>query len=225
MTGKSLGGITLLSGLFSRLCLACREPSGVGDLCPVCDGHPVWSRSAEPLLRGEIPVRFAFYDEGPAGALFRIAKNRGNRRALEVLFGRMNAPSLLPRGARLLAPVPPSRSRLIARGLSVPDSLAWRLSSGSGVPCRFSALRRTRDDPQKRKSRLERAEAFHSSRFAVDPREMARWPREGIVLVDDLVVTGWTLRSLRGLLEQEGAEVSGMVSLLFREKWKDDRRF
>jgi adenine/guanine phosphoribosyltransferase-like PRPP-binding protein len=54
---------------------------------------------------------------------------------------------------------------------------------------------------------------------------MARWPREGIVLVDDLVVTGWTLRSLRGLLEQEGAEVSGMVSLLFREKWKDDRRF
>jgi adenine/guanine phosphoribosyltransferase-like PRPP-binding protein len=50
--------------------------------------------------------------------------------------------------------------------------------------------------------------------------ELSRWPKEGIILVDDLFVTGWTLRSVQDLLAVEGISVCAMVALLYREERK-----
>lgn len=177
----------------------------------------MWQRSATPLWGASGPVHFGFYDEGPVSRLFRTAKRSGNRRALDALYSRLDLSRLIPSRSCLFLPVPPSMGRLISRGLSVPDSLGFRLSKVSGIPCSLSGIRRTRDDPQKGQNRMERREALFSPRFVIESRESSRWPKEGLVLVDDLFVTGWTLRSVQTLLAREGVPVRAMITLLYRE--------
>jgi adenine/guanine phosphoribosyltransferase-like PRPP-binding protein len=70
---------------------------------------------------------------------------------------------------------------------------------------------------------MERREALFSPRFVIESGESSRWPKEGLVLVDDLFVTGWTLRSVQALLAREGVPVQAMITLLCREGQGEER--
>ncbi len=215
--------MTLLSGLFSRLCLSCGAPSGAAVLCPFCLEDPVWESPIETTERGGLPARSLFPDRGAPGRLFRKAKFSGNRRALDILLDRGDLARLLPVSASLILPVPPQRGRLLRRDLSVPDMLAVRLSKG-GIPLSFRGLVRTGSDSQRGRSREERRDAFFSPRFRIDLRKTSEWPRCGIVVVDDLLVTGWTARSLARLLGEVGIEVAAIATLLFRPLTQENIR-
>ena len=211
-------GLSLFSHLFSRSCLSCGEKSRHRDLCPDCENDPIWSYPPREMVRGERRVRIVYLDAGPVARLFRLAKNRGNRKAMDILFDRARLSALVPDSAKLLLPVPPSKSRLIRRDLAIPDAFAFRVHRFGSVPVSFSGLVRTKDSPQKARSRSERRESIFSPNFQLVPTAIADWPKEGVVLVDDLMVTGWTLRSIDNILAREGVEVMLHLALLFREE-------
>ncbi len=213
--GSSAGGIALLSGLFSRLCLACRRPSGSGTLCLACREDPAWKGPILSSERGGIPIRSLFPDEGAPGRLFRVAKFSGNRRALEFLLDRWNLADLCPPGTSLLLPVPPQKSRLLRRDLSIPDIFAHRLSDGK-IPLCFDGVVRTGRTMQKGRSRQERRDVFFSPQFRIDPKVLSKAPTKSLVIVDDLLVTGWTARSIARLLSFAGVESRAIVTLLYR---------
>lgn len=167
-------------------------------------------------MLSDVPVFFFSRDEGPAGDLMRMAKSQGNRRALRAILDRLPFREALPSGSRVLVPVPPVRSRLLARGLSVPDAVAAALSFSTGLPCAFSGIRRTDARSQKGLGRLSRGDG--AGRFAGDFWPGPTLPSTGLVLVDDLFVTGSTLRFLSEFLSGRGMEVCAMVALLCREK-------
>ena len=218
MTPGGGEGTSLLSHLFSRICLSCGAKSRQRDLCPVCENDPVWNHPGREMVRGGRKVRIVYRDAGPVARLFRLAKNRGNRKAMEILFDRGRLTSLLPEGAKLLLPVPPSKSRLIRRDLSVPDAFAFRVHRLRSVPVSFSGIVRTSDSPQKARSRSERRESIFSPNFQLVRGVSVDWPRDGVVLVDDLMVTGWTLRSIDNILARDGIGVMLHLALLFREE-------
>ncbi|MGC8528896.1 MAG: hypothetical protein ACP5OP_01675 [Leptospirillia bacterium] len=139
----------------------------------------------------------------------------GNRHALDLLLDRGDIFGLRPSTASLLLPVPSGRSRLISRDLSVPDVLAHRLSLGE-IPVCLTGLRRTGKFAQKERSRQERREAFFSPHFHLDSGEFSRVPPQGVVIVDDLLVTGWTVRAIVRLLALSGVETGAIVTLLHR---------
>lgn len=215
--------MTILTGLFSRLCLSCEAPSGSVGLCPSCAEDPSWKSPVRATGRGGLPAHSLFPDQGPPGRLFRKAKFSGNRRALDILLDRGDLARLLPVDASLLLPVPPQRGRLLRRDLSVPDILTARLSE-KGIPFSFRGLVRTGSDSQRGRSRESRRDAFFSPRFRVDLRKVSEWPRRGVVVVDDLLVTGWTARSLAWLLSEAGIEVTAIATLLFRPLSQEDLR-
>lgn len=214
-------GLTILSRLFSKICLACGSRSGPGDLCRSCWEDPVWCHPGSRVVRENREIRFVYSDTGPVARLFRLAKNRGNRKAMEILLDRGHLSRLLPGGARILLPVPPSKKRLIGRDLSFPDSLAFRLHRIGGIPLSFSGIVRTAETPQKNRSRPERRETLFSPHFRLETKGLSRCPREGIVLVDDLMVTGFTLRSIDRLLFREGLSVLAHIALLGRGEGKE----
>jgi predicted amidophosphoribosyltransferase len=144
-----------------------------------------------------------------------VAKFSGNRHALDLLLDRGDIFGLRPASASLLLPVPPGRARLISRDLSIPDILAHRLSSG-GVPVCLKGLRRTGKVSQKGRTRQERREAFFSPHFHLDPEAFSGLPPRGVVIVDDLLVTGWTARAIVRLLALAGVEAGTIVTLLHR---------
>ena len=160
-------------------------------------------------------TRSLFPDEGAPGRLFRVAKFSGNRHALDLLLDRGDLLGLRPATASLLLPVPSGRSRLISRDLSVPDILAHRLSSGE-IPLCLKGLRRTGKLSQKGRTRQERREAFFSPHFSLDPGGFSGVPPRGVVIVDDLLVTGWTARAIVRLLALSGVEAGTIVTLLHR---------
>ena len=135
---------------------------------------------------------------------------------MEILLDRGHLSGLLPHGARILLPVPPSKKRLIGRDLSFPDILAFRLHRIGGIPLSFSGIERTTDTPQKNRNRPERRETLFFPHFCLDLKGLSGSPREGIVLVDDLMVTGFTLRSIDRLLVREGFSVLAHIALLGR---------
>ncbi len=188
----------------------------MGALCQQCENHPVWKETRQDILVAGRTVRSLFTDSGPAGTLFRVAKNRGNRRALDILLERRPLSTVLPPGSRILVPVPPSKGRLIRRGLSIPDILATALSRTTGIPVTFSGLVRTKDTPQKGLNRLERKSAILAPPFRRVRMGRPDLPTDGLVLVDDLIATGSTLRAIDRLLREEEIGVLAYASILFR---------
>lgn len=176
----------------------------------------MWRHPGREIVRNNRKIRFVYPDAGPAGRLFRLAKNRGNRRAMKILFDRGLRSGLLPFGSRILLPVPPSQKRLIRRDLSLPDALAFRLHRMEGIPISFSGIVRTTELLQKTRRRAERREVLFSPNFRLDVRGLSGCPREGVVLLDDLMVTGFTLRSIDRLLAQSGFSVLAHIALLGR---------
>ena len=117
----------------------------------------------------------------------------------------LSAPCLLDTAPALLLPVPLSDARLRQRGYNQARELARHLSAETGVPTCADGLRRLIDTPAQ--AGLTRAERQCNLRaaFVADSQQRSSWQGRRVVLVDDVMTTGATLREGAAVLLASGA--------------------
>jgi ComF family protein len=201
-------GDALTHALLAPQCAACGRPAGahVGGVCLACwdevdadrftgaeAGSAVW---AVGPYRGRLRrvVRCLKFS-GLAG----LAGPLGERMA-DVLEGRTG-------GVDVVVAVPLHWRRAWRRGYNQADLLARAVSRSTGLPVSRRALRRTRRTaPQRGHAREERARNVRGA-FAANPACVSG---ARVLLVDDVVTTGATIRECARMLEEAGAtEVQG----------------
>src|SRR5512140_1187607 len=208
-----------------RQCPSCRRRIGPDQrLCRACAGR--LSRELQRPLRlrlrsgagAETPVAdLRLTAIGPYrgvwGRIIRAYKEDPDPMVAEVVLPRMIAcvtgrtrRSLPPaRPVPILVPVPMGRVRRRQRGFNPPERLAEALARSLGWDFCPQALRRTRYRRPLRglssaQRRLEMADAFEAG-------DSSRLGGREVILVDDVVTTGSTLRSAAAALRRAGVPV------------------
>lgn len=187
-------------------------------LCADCLRQPPpWSGfyfyGAYEQLTRELFTAFKFHGDLPAGRL------------LARLLSRRVAPLLAADLARagdtqetaLLVPVPVHKQRLQERGFNQSLLLAKPLAKASRLPLMPQALWRTRLDPPQ--SSLDRKARLAGPKGAFDAHDLIKGRR--VVLLDDVMTTGATLREAARILLARGA-VDVSVVVLARTPFSPD---
>lgn len=127
----------------------------------------------------------------------------GNRRQLGhhiagLLVNRLLAAGVRPHDVDVVTWAPTSRKRRRRRGFDQAELVAQRVAAQLGVPCRRLLERDGDDLPQ---TGRDRAARLHGPVFRASPRATG----ERVLVVDDVVTTGATLRSAADALHRAGA--------------------
>jgi ComF family protein len=198
---------TLLDMLSPPGCAACDAPGTFAPFCRAC-GVPLVSEGAHTIASVPLLV-VGSYATPLSEAISRL--KYGNRPELSPALARLLLPRLqaarLPADA-VLAPVPLHPRRLATRGYNQAALLARDLATLSGRRQEARLLARVRDTPrQVGQARLERV-------ANVDGAFRVRSQRPGrVVLVDDVVTTGSTVRACAQALRAKGFELTAVVAL------------
>lgn len=140
---------------------------------------------------------------------FKFGEEPGLARPLAALLARDPTAIELLRKCEKLIPMPLSAARLAERGFNQARELCRHLSDGKTDA---QLLLRIRDTaPQSRLSREERQRNVRGA-FMVEPLALARLQGRALVLVDDVMTSGASLRAAALALRQAGASaVSALV--------------
>jgi predicted amidophosphoribosyltransferase len=127
----------------------------------------------------------------------------GNRRQLGhhlagLLVNRLLAAGIGPHDVDVVTWAPTSRRRRRSRGFDQAELVARRVAAQLGVPCRRLLEREGDDTPQ---TGRDRAARLHGPVFRASPRASG----QRVLVVDDVVTTGSTLRSAAASLRRAGA--------------------
>ena len=163
--------------------------------CVECSGRRIRFATARGAL---------LYDR-PARALVLAWKERGRRDVTQLLARVVESVVARP-DADAVTFVPGDRDRVLRRGHSPPERLAWELSSLWGLPPR-PLLVRSGHAPQRGLSlpaRVSNAAGAFSAFGAIPER---------VVLVDDVYTTGSTANACAAALRRAGAERVDVVCL------------
>ncbi len=186
-----------LDALFPAACGGCRRPGAA--LCPACRPSP---GSVARVRAGALTVCAAgSYNGGLRRAI--LAFKRGRRdcgAALGALFAERLAERVPP--CAVIVPVPTAGVRRRERAFDQSVVLANVLGQAADVPV-LAVLRQVKGDAQRGRSRAARLRA--RGRFACTAPSLVAGAR--IVLVDDVMTTGATLRDCAATLECSGAVV------------------
>ncbi|HET6373279.1 MAG TPA: phosphoribosyltransferase family protein [Candidatus Polarisedimenticolia bacterium] len=211
----------LIETLLPAACPVCEEPLADhrGGVCARCWAEVVAIPStllpAQPRRAG--PGRFlaslstlGSY-EGRLKAIIRCLKF-GDLPEVGARLGALMAPHLknLPGGFDLVVPVPLHYRRRWRRGYNQAETIAAALATASGRPMSRRALRRRRPTaPQSGRSRRQRvtnvSSAFAPGRRLLSPLETRSLSGVTVLLVDDVVTTGATMRECARVLKACGA--------------------
>jgi ComF family protein len=211
----------LLELVFPTRCAGCGGYAG-RPLCPLCNASlhlirgPACIRCGRPLphvveacpeCRGRLrhvdsTVALAVYEEPLRSAIHKLKYDNGWR--LAPLFGAMAAARLAP---MLHSPhpvvtfVPMHRRKRRARGYDHAEKLAWGVGAALGLEV-VRLLERSR--PTTAQSSLTHEERRRNVRGAFQASDK-RLHGEEIVLVDDILTTGYTLAECATALKASGA--------------------
>ena len=197
---------------FCEPCLASLEPLS-GPRCPVC-GAPGTAALCPTCRRAPPPyhqLRSGYCYGGAVAATLRQYKY-GGRLDLARPLGALLAP-LLPPPEALLVAVPPSRRALRERGFDALHTVL-RVARRRAVIARPTRLLRRVDGgpPQASLSARER-ERLPAAAFRIDARRGDVLEGRAVVLVDDVITTGATVRACSAVLRAGGARRVEVVSL------------
>jgi ComF family protein len=199
-------------------CATCARPlapgvAAAGPRCGSCLADPPPFDRLMALWRYETPLkevvhafkfgRLDFLGEHLARALAGELGRRSPRAATRPvgpdLQDRLDLrePGILP---DLLVPLPLPWPRRLARGFNQTELLAWPLAEALDLPCRRALARRFFAPRQTGQRRIDRAQAAH---FRV--RDAAAVDGRSVLLIDDVVTTGATVRAASRALLRAGA--------------------
>jgi predicted amidophosphoribosyltransferase len=164
-------------------------------LCDQC------AADLSPAPPGVVPALLAY--DGAGRALVTALKYRNQRGALR-LVGQALARRAPSGGVDAVTWAPTTPARRRARGFDQAELLARSVARALGCPC-LSLLRRPPGPPQTGRTRVERLD---SPSFEVRPPVPRR-----ILLVDDVVTTGATLRAAAATLRLAGAAEVALLAL------------
>jgi len=175
--------------IFTTACAGCNEPGAL--LCHRCR----FALVSAPSPAGGQQVVAALPFEGVARQVVLGLKYR-NRRGVARLVARLMVRRLRLDPVDLVtwAPTAPARAR--QRGYDQAELLARAVARELGVPCR-RLLYRVHGSPQTGRSRSERLNG-------PDFRVRAARPGLRVLVIDDVVTTGATLRAARQVLLRAG---------------------
>ncbi|MEP7047620.1 MAG: phosphoribosyltransferase family protein [Ilumatobacteraceae bacterium] len=175
--------------MLSRRCAACGTAGE--DLCHRCR----FSLASVGALCSPDGIAAAFAFDGVARELIVALKFRHRRSAAGALAGQMVRRLRLDH-VDVVTWAPTSPRRVRRRGYDQAEAIARAVARQLGVPCR-RLLYRAHGAPQTGKSRSDRL---------IGPSFRARSPRQGLVvlIVDDVVTTGATLRTAADALRSAG---------------------
>lgn len=182
--------------IFDSRCAGCDRVGPV--LCRTCR----FALAAPPALPqgGDVIAALPFAGR-PREVL--LGFKYGNRRQLGhhvagLLVNRLLAAGVRPADVDVVTWAPTSRRRRQRRGFDQAELVARRVALQLGVPCRRLLEREGPDAPQTGQSRARR---LHGPVFRASPAAAG----ERVLVVDDVVTTGATLRSAAAALRQAGA--------------------
>jgi ComF family protein len=158
-----------------------------------------------------VPLLGAFPYAPPVSEAVKRLKY-GGRTDLVPRLGRLMAARVTGDVApNLVVPVPLHRRRLAGRGFNQSALLARAVARELGAACEPRALLRTKDTRQQAgQDRAGRLENLHGAFQARRPAALAF---RRVLLVDDVVTTGATVRGCIDVLRRAGADVVGVSSL------------
>ena len=206
--------------VFPPVCNSCDAPlpRGASIACPAClaaiasvDEWDDAFRDASESLKEEGTVSdfvaaWYFEREGPVRALMHMLKYRGMESIGEEC-GRVLGERIRDAGlgeSDIVIPVPLHTSRMRERGFNQCEQIARGVSAVTGRPVRADLLTRKRWTPsQTPLSHGERRENVQDA-FALRRRAHLAVAGKTILLVDDVLTTGATMRSCAGALHRAG---------------------
>ncbi len=189
-------------------CPRCHHPLGTGrragSVCRECEGWP-------EVLRG---ARYAYVLDTPADDLVHALKYDGWRE-LAGEMGRAMARVKLPEEARdasLVVPVPTTAARRRRRGYNQAELLAASMAEALDLPL-APALERTRNGVSQVSLHPSQRRANVQGAFAVREGMVSRLRGTHVLLVDDVLTTGFTAGAAATGLARAG--VSGVTLVTF----------
>ena len=217
----------MLAALFPRRCILCDQLAGLLNCCPACRQDLPWITSPCSRCGDVLPVDYrgsvcancsqlrspvsrivsALIYEYPVDQLIGMAKFRARADSAHAL-GELLAIHLLARFDQgdltlpdLIMPVPLHRRRMARRGFNQATEIARPLAKALNLPLYPDGCRRVRDTAEQ--TRLDALQRLKNTRDAF--RASAKMDAMHIAVIDDVITTGSTVRSMAIALRAAGA--------------------
>lgn len=190
-----------LKFITSARCTSCGQPLevdlGPDGQCGACIAKPpLWTHARAALE----------YDEVSRIPILAL-KRAGRRDGLKVMANWMiTAGADLIDNADIIIPVPLHYRRLVSRGYNQAGWLAGMIGKQVGKPTAQTLLKRTRATPSQANLSPRARHRNVAGAFQVDKRKIQRIKGKNVLLIDDVLTTGATLKAATKALKQAGAE-------------------
>ena len=197
-----------LSFITGAQCYSCGHPLeldlGPKGQCAAClTRAPKWNRARAALV----------YDDVSRIPILAL-KRSGRRDGLKVMANWMaTAASELIEPTDLIVPVPLHYRRLVSRGYNQSGWLASAIGKQCAKPVQHAALVRTRATPSQANLSPRARHRNVAGAFKVAAGKTGKVKGKNVLLVDDVLTTGATLRAATKALKQAGAEQINVIVL------------
>lgn len=192
-------------------CVGCERPGYV--LCESCRRLISPELSVYADLGGTLPVAVAGSYLDPLAALVVAYKDHGAWHLRNILGALLveATTALAPDRGTVLVPVPSSVASVRRRGWDHVAQLSTYVARELGCGSRrlLSKCRRTPD--QSTLSRRQRQQAQRGSMRAIASGDVK--PGARVIIVDDIITTGATMREATRVLRMAGYEVAGVAAI------------
>ena len=234
-TGRWVGGL-LLDQLYPPVCLSCDRSVATADaLCSSCFRSlrsitaplcPVLGLPFEAWLGADARSAEAIADPPPFERARSAVVYNEVARALVGKLKYGDRPELARFCARLMAqaghelwghdvvlvPVPLHRARLFSRRYNQSTELARALGKLTGLPVDSTMVARRKNTPHQVGLSGDARRRNVAGAFAAHPESLRRLGGRRVVLVDDVITTGSTVKAVTRALKSGGAERVDVVS-------------